>query len=267
MRNILDEIVENKRIELGVKRLDLENTKSETQNLKYETNSKFKTRNNTFYKAVTKPKGEIGIIAEIKLASPSAGRFVETVDIAERARLYEEAGADAISIVTDQKYFQGDLDFVRQAQNASSLPVLQKDFVIDTVQIEEAREIGSDALLLIARILEKNQLQEFVSLCQKYGIEPVVEIYDNEDLEKAVKSSTRIIAVNARDLDTFDVDIARACDLARSVPEEKTVLGFSGIETAEDVKMYKEAGARAVLVGGVLMRSGDPERTIQELNN
>lgn len=244
--------------EVALKRLDLKNKK-------FQANSNIKNPNSTFYKSVTTPKGDVGIIAEIKLASPSAGRFVKKIDVAQRVKIYEEAGADAISIVTDKTYFGGNVDFVQQAKKVKALPILQKDFVIDTVQIEEARAIGSDALLLIARILEKNQLDQFVSICQKYGIEPVVEVYDAKDLEKVVSCRARIIAVNARDLDTFEVDIKRACDLARFIPDNKTLLGFSGIETAADVTMYKEAGASAVLVGGMLMRSEDVEQSISQI--
>lgn len=262
MQNLLHEIVEHKKKELRVKSLELGKKNLKTLNSQFQKKS--------FYNCIGKAGHNVGIVAEIKLASPSAGRFVKEIDITQRVQCYEEAGADALSIVTDKKYFHGDSTFVRQAKKATSLPILQKDFIIDEIQIQEAKEIGSDALLLIARILEDTQLQRFVSLSQQYNIEPVVEIYDQFDLEKALGSGARIIAVNARDLDTFQVDISNACRLAQLIPKDKTILGFSGIEARKDVILYKNAGARAVLVGGVLMRlneRGDVMRKIEELKN
>lgn len=205
------------------------------------------------------------IIAEIKLASPTVANLGSHDEIIDRAIAYEKAGADAISFITEKHYFKGDISFISKLKQHVALPILQKDFVIDAYQIYEAKLAGSDALLLIVRYLDTETLKRFVILCQKLGIEPVVEINDEEDLAKAIKTTTNIIAVNARDLRTFDISIDKACDLLRKVPNKFTTLGFSGIHSAEEVKKYKDAGAKGVLVGTELMKARNIQEFIQSL--
>ena len=210
-------------------------------------------------------KAKMGLIAEVKFASPTNPSLGSVDELLERVKAYEEARADAISIITENHFFKGDSAFVTKVKKTVKLPVLQKDFVIDEKQIYQAKEIGSDALLLIARLVDKETLKNFVNLCFSLGIEPVVEINSKEDLEKAVKTKTNIIAVNARDLETFVVDIANACELMKKIPDKFIKLGFSGIYSAKEVAMYKRAGAKGVLVGTSLMKAKNVNRLIKNL--
>lgn len=223
----------------------------------------------SFKDRILKPnKGDMGLIGEIKLASPVVGVLREKVDALNRLLNYQNGGVDAISVITEKNHFKGSLELVSDIKKSiSNLPILQKDFIIDDFQIEESRLIGADALLLIARIVDADELKRFVKLCKDAGIEPVVEIHTPDDLAKAVESGTEIIAVNARDLDTFTVDVNRACQILKSIPERFIKLGFSGIHSRAEVEKYKESGANAVLVGTELMRASDIEKFIKELKN
>ena len=209
-----------------------------------------------FFDAITNPKfNSIAIIAEIKFSSPSTGTLGSHNELLSRVKQYEQAGASAISIVTEKHFFHGDSKFVIQIKNVTPLPVLQKDFVLDKYQIYEAAQVGADALLLIAKLVSGLELIEFVKLAQELGIEPVVEINGEIDLKKAVGTNTRIIAINARDLTSFIVDIDKACKLMKKIPEQFIKLGFSGISSNIEVEKYKKAGAKAVLIGTSLMKA------------
>ena len=222
-----------------------------------------------FKKSILNPRsGDIGLIAEVKLSSPIEGELGKKVDILSRLLEYQNAGADAISIITESRIFKGSLDLVTTVKkSALGLPILQKDFIINDFQIEESHRLGTDALLLIARIVTATQLKKYVKLCKEKGLEPVVEICSEDDLDKAIKSETGIIAVNARDLDTFEVDVNNACDILKKVPDKYTKLGFSGIQSRSEVEKYRKAGAKAVLVGTELMRTNDINKKILELKN
>jgi indole-3-glycerol phosphate synthase / phosphoribosylanthranilate isomerase len=211
------------------------------------------------------PGEKVSIIAEVKFASPTSPDLGSSKDLLSRVKQYEKAGADAISFITEKHYFKGDKKFIPQIKKTVKLPVLQKDFVIDQSQIYEAAEIGSDALLLIARLVDTKTLKQFVNLCFKLTIEPVVEINSEEDLKKAVATKTRIIAVNARDLETFAVDIEKACELMKKIPDKYMKLGFSGIQTREEVSLYINAGAKGVLVGTSLMKAENIQQHISSL--
>lgn len=223
----------------------------------------------SFKEYILNPKiGDIGLIAEIKLASPTEGELGKQVDILNRLQRYQHAGADAVSIITENRIFKGSLDLVATVKRSIlGLPILQKDFVIDEFQIEESYRFGADALLLIARIVSDEQLKRYVKLCKEKELEPVVEICSEDDLSKAVKSETDIIAVNGRDLDTFSVDIDRASELMKNIPDQFIKLGFSGIHSRLEAEKYKQAGAKAVLVGTELMKTNDIDRLIKELKN
>lgn len=207
----------------------------------------------------------VSIIAEIKLASPTHPHLGSQEEILERAVLYEKAGANAISFITERHYFKGDISFIPRIKERVGLPVLQKDFVIDAYQIYEAKRAGSDALLLIAKLLEKEKLREFVAVCQGIGIESVVEVNDEEDLEKSVATNTEIIAVNARNLEDFTVDVNKACELLKKISGAFITLGFSGIHSKEEVEKYKHAGVRGVLVGTELMKAKNIGEFIKSL--
>jgi len=264
MHNILLEIIEKKRE-------DLEESK---KNLNFNSSLRGGTTKQSLRRS---PRGVYPafcgvrddgfiLIAEIKFASPTSPHLGSPKDLLQRAKEYEQAGADAISVITEKHFFKGDPAFVTQVKEAVTLPVLQKDFVIDECQIYEAKKIGSDALLLIARLVDKETLKQFVMLCKKLKLEPVVEVNNEEDLEKAIATETNIIAVNARDLETFHVDVAKACRLMEQIPEKFIKLGFSGVTSSDEVLQYKEAGAKGVLVGTSLMKAENVRHFINSLH-
>lgn len=214
-----------------------------------------------FYRAFK----DFGIIAEIKLASPSVGDIAEASEVLGIAAKYKEGGADAVSVITEKYFFKGDITFISKVKEKTGLPVLQKDFVVDAYQIYEALAFGADGLLLIAKIVSEDELKKFVDICLEIGVEPVVEINDEEDLEKALGTKTKVIAVNARDLETFEVDVKRACGLIRKITGNYLKLGFSGVNSSEEVKLYRDAGVRGVLVGTQLMKATDKKEFLEGL--
>ena len=200
---------------------------------------------------------QISLIAEIKFASPSTGSIREKADPAAIGRIYEEAGAAAISLLTDQQFFKGDLAQLPHLKKAISLPILRKDFIIDAIQIWEAFLYGADALLLIARILSQQQLSEYIMLCRELGMAPLTEVHNKKDLEKAVACGAEIIGINNRDLDNFVVDMNTTFELAPLIPSYCIGVSESGINGEDDIIALKITGIDAVLVGSSLMRSKD----------
>lgn len=255
-KNFLEEIVKSKKLEFSLKTEKINIL--EVLKCKDEKSSKFRN-------VVERVNGRIKLIAELKFASPTNQHIGSTDQLIEKAKQYEAAGADAISIITEKHFFKGDISFVTKVKKNVSIPVLQKDFIIDPKQIFEAKKAGSDALLLIARIVNAKALKSFVKLCLAAGIEPVVEINNEEDLEKAIESDTNIIAVNARDLETFTIDLKRACLLMKRIPDHFVKLGFSGIHSADEVLQYQNAGAKGVLVGTSLMKTNNIKNFIKSL--
>lgn len=211
--------------------------------------------------------GGLGIIAEVKLASPTEKKLGDEKDLIKRVKEYEKGGANAISVVTEKHFFKGNPDFVGKIKKAVSLPVLQKDFILDQYQLIEAKNGGADAILLIARIVSKNDLILLVKEAQKIGLEPVVEICSQADLAKALATNTKIIAVNARDLDTFKVDVDKACRLLKKVPDKYIKLGFSGVLSKKEVQKYQVAGVDAILIGTGLMKTNDISGFIKGLRS
>lgn len=217
-----------------------------------------------FKGAISKPN-RINLIAEIKFASPSTGVIREKTDPLSIARIYEEAGAAAISLLTDKRFFEGDLDQLPHLKRAISLPILRKDFVMDEVQVKESFLYGADAILLIARILSQQQLKKLVDMCKELGLSALTEIHDRHDLEKALDCGAEIIGINNRDLDTFDVDLRTTLELAPLVPERCIAVSESGISSGEDIRLFRKYAVSAVLVGTSLMRSDDIKLKAQEL--
>ncbi len=209
-----------------------------------------------FVDAILMPKkGNIAIIAEIKFASPTEPNLGMRENLVKRAKEYEQAGADAISLIAEKNIFKGDMADVAKVKKHVPLPILVKDFVIDEHQIYETKKAGADAILLIAKLVDRETLAEFVTKAQAIGLEPVVEINNEADLEKTVGVNAEIIAVNARNLDTLVVDVDEACKLLMKVPDKFIKLGFSGVNGRSDVNKYKKAGAKGVLVGTALMKA------------
>lgn len=259
MHNLLKEIIVKKCLDLIKDKKNI----SETVLKKRVISLKQKR---SFVKHLMKSnKNGFAIIAEIKLASPTNPFLGSKGEIINRVIEYKKAKADAISYITEKHYFKGDISFIRKIKKATSLPILQKDFVIDHYQIYQAKNIGSDALLLIAKLIDRKTLKNFIGICKEIGVEPVVEINNQEDLEKTITTTTSIIAVNARDLTTFKVDVDKACNLIRKIPDRFIKLGFSGIKSNIEVKKYKLAGAKGVLVGTSLMKAKNIEKFIKGL--
>jgi indole-3-glycerol phosphate synthase len=213
---------------------------------------------------------EIGVIAEIKRASPSRGRFATFVEPAAVAAQYIAGGAAAISVLTDEPFFQGSLDDMEEAATvahaaAPPVPVLRKDFIVDPYQVIEARARGADALLLIVAALDDTTLRDLLGLVRRYGMEALVEVHDETEMRRAAEAEARVIGINNRDLRTFQVDLALTERLAPLAPPDAIVVAESGIFTANDVERLRRAGARAVLVGESLITAADRAQAVRAL--
>jgi indole-3-glycerol phosphate synthase len=217
-----------------------------------------------FEGALRRP-GEVALIAEIKRRSPSAGWIREELSVAEVASAYAGAGAAALSVLTDAEYFGGSLDNLREARAAVSLPLLRKDFIIDPVQLWEARAAGADAVLLIVRILEDPLLADLGALARELGLGVLVEAHTAAEVERAVGAGATVVGINSRDLDTFHTDLNVALSLASLVPADRVVVAESGIRTSADVDRVGGVGAHAILVGESLMRQPEVARATAAL--
>jgi indole-3-glycerol phosphate synthase len=207
----------------------------------------------------------MALIAEIKRASPSLGVIKEDVDIIQMSKGYERGGASAISVLTESHFFKGDLAYLHLIKKTTSLPVLQKDFILDPFQIYESRVSSADAILLIVALLDREQLNDFVGLARSLHMIPLVEIHDEGDLEKVSALDLPLIGINNRDLRTFEVDLETTLRLKKEIPSEVIVISESGIKDSQDVRLLREAGINGILVGETLMRSADPALKIREL--
>lgn len=206
---------------------------------------------------------DVRIIAEMKRASPSHGVFTELYDPRILAQEYSGNGAAAISVLTDEKYFQGQLFDLRRARNYMPLPLLRKDFIVDEYQVYEARYWLADAVLLIVGILDQPLLKDLVALTRQVGMAALVETHDRREIERALQAGAEIIGVNNRDLATLEVDLARTEDLAPLVPPECTLVAESGIKTREDLIRLAVVGIDAALIGTALMREPEPGQALR----
>lgn len=238
-----------------------------------------------FFGALANPRrGDVGLIAEVKKASPSLGVICPDFDPVRIAQQYEAAGASCLSVLTDEQFFQGSLSYLKTIRAAVGVPLLRKDFIIDERQILEAIEWGADAILLIVAILTDEQLTHFHALADAAGLTALVEVHDEGELERALQCGARLVGVNNRDLKTFKVDLANTERLAKILTEWQTthdktddsrshvrrytshlLVAESGIHTRADVERLKACGARAILVGESLMKSGDIAAKAAEL--
>ncbi len=199
----------------------------------------------------------VSLIAECKKASPSRGLLVHQYDPVRLAKLYEKAGARAVSVLTDTRHFQGTLAHLRDAREAVRVPVLRKDFLFHPYQIYEARVAGADAVLLIAAVLSDAEMRELLALARKLGMAALVEVHDEAELARVLPLQPSIIGVNNRNLQTFEVDFDNTARLRTLIPAEIAVVGESGLKSPDDVRAMKAAGVDAVLVGETLVRSKD----------
>ena len=210
---------------------------------------------------------EIAIIAEVKKASPSKGLIAEDFDYIKIAKDYEQAGASAISVLTESYFFKGSNDYLKEIAENVQIPILRKDFTIDEYMIYEAKTLGASAILLIVSILDDVQLKEYLDLAHDLGLSAIVETHDEEEIRTAIDAGAEIIGVNNRNLADFTVDINNSINLRRLVSDDILFISESGIKTAEDVRRLKENNVDAVLIGETLMKSDDKKAMIAELKN
>ncbi|HWY41551.1 MAG TPA: indole-3-glycerol phosphate synthase TrpC [Chthoniobacterales bacterium] len=243
--NRLDEILRTKRDEI-------ERLRPHAVKLEQEARIRGDFRN--FRAALQRNDGRLAVIAEVKKASPSAGVIAQSFEPVEVATNYERNGADAISVLTDTKFFQGKLEDLANVRRNASLPLLRKDFILDEIQIAESVANGADAILLIVAALEQSELIDLLVAAAEHKVDALVEVHTEEELHLALEAGSKIIGINNRDLTTFDVDLGTTEKLCREVPDEVVLVSESGIKTPKDVARLKGCGVDAVLVGEALMR-------------
>ncbi|HEY6011450.1 MAG TPA: indole-3-glycerol phosphate synthase TrpC [Nitrospirota bacterium] len=254
---ILDEIVSYKKEELleTKRRIPLSELKSRVSNAG-------PTRG--FRKALETGEG-IKLIAEVKKASPSKGVIRADFDPVKIAGTYEESGASCLSVLTEQKFFQGSLEYLGNIREKVGLPLLRKDFIIDEYQIHEARAAGADAILLIAACLEKEQMADYLGIAEQIGLDVLVESHTYPELDRSLLAGAKLVGINNRDLSTFVVNLQTTIDLLRDIPDDRIVVSESGIKTRDDVNRLQKAGVDAILVGESLMREKDIGKKVKEL--
>ena len=219
----------------------------------------------SFREALAAP-GRTRIIAEVKKASPSAGVLIDDLDVGVVAKAYRDAGAAAVSVVTEEDFFLGNLGWVRVAADSSDLPVLRKDFLFDSYQVAETRAGGASAVLLITAMLGADQLRTLIRTAGDFDLDALVEVHDETELDEAIAAGATIIGVNNRNLKTFEVDLETSIRLGEKIPDDVLFVAESGIRSLEDIGRLARAGADAVLVGERLIASGDPGRALGELS-
>ena len=246
---------------LQTKRAEIERLRARAQELKRQAAQRNDFRD--FRSALQQSDGRLAVIAEIKKASPSAGVIAEAFDPIEIAKDYERGGANAISVLTDTKFFRGKLQDLADVRRAVSVPLLRKDFILDEIQIAESAANGADAILLIVAALEQKQLVDLLEIATTYQLDALVEVHARKELNCALGAGAEIIGINNRNLATFDVDLAVTEELCREVPDEIVLICESGIKTLQDVARVKACGADTILVGEALMRG---EISIEQLH-
>jgi len=250
--DILATIVEQKKLDLAAREPDVEQRAERSI-----------AQRRDFLAALT--GRQPAVIAEIKKASPSKGVLATEFHPAAIARLYEQGGAAALSVLTDEKHFQGSLSDLESARGATQLPALRKDFTIDAYHVHQAAAHGADAILLIAAILSERQMRDFRELAGRYRMAALVEVHHEEELEPAIASGARIIGVNNRNLHTFEVSLETSVRLADKIPAGVVRVAESGIHSSADVQRLRASGYQAFLVGEHLMKSGDPMGSLRAL--
>jgi len=254
---ILSKIIGEKRKEIERRQIELPLTELKVRAGKIYLKSSFK-RN------VARPH-HINLIAELKKASPTRGIIRGDFNPLKIALTYQANGASALSVLTDERFFEGKLETLKELKERITIPLLRKDFIIDEYQIYESLVNGADAILLIAQILRNEELSHFYKLSKDLGMDVLVEVHNEEDVEKALKTGASIIGINNRDLNTLKVDIAVTQRLVRLIPESKVKVSESGIKTYEDVMFLKSLGINAVLIGEAFMESDDIAQKMRQI--
>ena len=258
--NILEEIAGKTRERIAVRRREV--SLEDQKHMAAET-AGIRRADQSFLEALKNPG--IGFICEVKKASPSKGLIAENFPYLDIAREYENAGASAISCLTEPFYFQGKNDYLDEISSAVNIPVLRKDFTVDEYMIYEAKNLGASAILLICAILSPSQLQEYRLIAQELGMDALVETHSEQEVEMALDSGAQIIGVNNRDLRTFTVDVNNSLRLREMVPQDIAFVSESGIRTAQDIAKLAQNGTDAVLIGETLMRAPDKKKMLEEL--
>lgn len=255
---ILDEIAEKTRLRVAQAKtyISLDKIKEQAEMMELCTGFPFE-----------KKLAETGIsfICEVKKASPSKGLIATDFDYMKIAREYEQAGADAISVLTEPDYFMGNLEYLRQIAEEVTIPVLRKDFTIDEYMIYEAKVAGADVVLLICALLDEQTLKRYIQICDHLGLSALVEAHDEKEIEQAMRANARIIGVNNRNLKDFTVNIHNGLRLREKVPKDILFVAESGIRTRDDIKELDHGKVNAVLIGETLMRSPKKQEMIKEL--
>lgn len=257
MPTVLDEIIEHKREEVAAT-----SARISAAELKLQLSAAPAVRCfRTALAAGTRP----GLIAEVKKASPSAGIIREDFSPIEIAKTYEAAGASCLSVLTDEKYFQGCLEFLRDIRTHVQIPVMRKEFIIDRYQILEARAAGADCVLLIAECLDDDQLQDLFDYAHELGMETLIELYEPQNLARVLKTGTQLIGINNRDLRTFVTSLDHTFDMLKQIPDDVLLVSESGISNHSDIVRLRDAGVAGVLVGESLMRQPDIAGAVRSL--
>jgi indole-3-glycerol phosphate synthase len=211
--------------------------------------------------------GDISFICEVKKASPSKGLITEDFPYLQIAKEYEAAGASAVSVLTEPEYFQGSNSYLYAIRQGIEIPVLRKDFTVDEYQIYEAKTLGADAILLICALLDTETLKRYIDICDSLGLSALVEAHTEEEVRSALQAGARMVGVNNRNLQTFEVDLNTGIRLRRFVPDDKIFISESGIKTAQDIELLRQANVNAVLIGETLMRSKDKKAELNRLRS
>jgi indole-3-glycerol phosphate synthase len=257
--SILEGIIEKKRV-----RLDACSAKTPLAEIRTKALDAPATRD--FSSAIRRPKGErLRLIAEIKKASPSKGLIREDFDPAGIAGIYEKSGASAISVLTEEDFFQGSIEYIPRVKEFAGLPVLRKDFIFDEYQVYEARAYGADAILLIAAMLSRSQTEELFHLAGELGLSVLFEVRHWKELDTALLIDVPVIGINNRDLRTLEINLNTTLELLKDIPGGKTVVSESGIERREDLDFLANTRVDALLVGTVFMKAEDIGQKVKEL--
>jgi indole-3-glycerol phosphate synthase len=237
---------------LHIKRAEIERLRPHAAELDQQAGQRIDFHD--FHSALQRPDGKLALVAEIKKASPSAGLIAQSFDPVAIAENYKRGGADAISILTDERFFQGKMSHLVDVRRTVSLPLLRKDFVLDEIQIAEAAANGADAVLLIVAALAQERLAHLARAASRYQLDALIEVHTLAELDRALMAGAKIIGINNRDLATFQVDLGVTEELSQEVPDDIVLVSESGIKTPEDVARVKACGVDAMLIGEALIR-------------
>lgn len=256
MNNLLSTIIARTK-----QRIEIKKNKLSLKTIQEQILTSPPTRN---FSAILEGKQGINLICEVKKASPSKGLILKDYDPVKISKIYEEAGAKAISVLTESDFFLGSLNDLRDVKNATDIPVLRKDFIIDPYQIYESRYFGADCILLIARILEKKELKDFIELSENLKLDYLVEIHNKNDLKKALDCGAKNIGINNRNLNSLKVNIKTSLSLFLLIPADKIVVSESGIKGKKEISILKGCGINSFLIGEAFLIAQDIKATIKD---